>query len=717
MVSNPKFIGQSTTLTPNQIEDSVDFPHTGLIKALNIGASGRGVISGFDITVNSNTEIAVTAGKIIYNGYIVDVNQATLPLSSSFTNGYHLIVAPKPTSMASTYSTPTVSIINPTAADKVPEYGLGDTIIGVVTHTGSTPHIQYLTYDKTENSLSLAHNNGGATYTEMGQMYATGAGIFLTQDSATNLGDITIKNADENRDIKFTLNDGGNNIDIVFDANATTLGNIPVANFGQFNIITAGTVTANGVVLTGTTVSNHGADRLITSGAANTDLIGESSLTFNGSTNILSVAGSIDVTAGTIASNGQITTQNNIAALNGAITGYTIQSNTASVNLGSRQASSELGANATSGYGIPPRQTLINASPTLANIIPTNKIIQGKYETYYIGFDSTGGSNSHDFSAGQVVINPMSIYQSGTEYTNTVMPNAENQDAGQANAHQYSQDSVFGGNAMFAGIIRPDAASNNKRVTIHNITSFAIYLVVIDPDPADPSETIMKNRVNGGKAPSTYHLHTLGNSRCVDLARILTNPTGQYFVGFNHVNDWDAILIQPRESITLQSKIAIGNEAGTEFENDVFGTQGLYSSQIPSDVSQWFVLSSSNPVGFASMSLLNTGFWNIPIHMTGTAFACNGQNEIVLPAHPPYGTQYSFMCVSGTANVNTITNIQGTLFYPSGQNELHQHLSQNVAYDTMEELSIGAGLTQISISAGNAKTFLYMVDGTWQVIG
>ena len=90
MVSNPKFIGQSTTLTPNQIEDSVDFPHTGLIKALNIGASGRGVISGFDITVNSNTEIAVTSGKIIYNGYIVDVNSATLTLSSSYSNGYHL---------------------------------------------------------------------------------------------------------------------------------------------------------------------------------------------------------------------------------------------------------------------------------------------------------------------------------------------------------------------------------------------------------------------------------------------------------------------------------------------------------------------------------------------------------------------------------------------------------------------------------------------------
>lgn len=292
MANNPKYFGQSTTGTPNQIEDGVDFPHTGLLKALSTASSGRYAVSGFDISGETTTEITVAAGKIMYNNFLLDVNGATLTLSSSYSNGYHLLVAPKPTGFAPNYASPTVVLRNPTAADKVAEYTLGDTVIGVVTHTGTTnAKVQFLTYDKTENSLSLAHHNSNATYTEMGKVYATSTGIVIEQDSATNLGNIEIKNQDQDRDIIFTLDDGGVEKSITLNADIAT------AQFGDFSITTNGSVTANGVTLSGGgTVANHGNNRIITSGATNTDLNGEANMTFDGTT--VQLTGSIVATGG-----------------------------------------------------------------------------------------------------------------------------------------------------------------------------------------------------------------------------------------------------------------------------------------------------------------------------------------------------------------------------------------------------------------------------------
>ena len=161
MVSNPHFYGQSTHGTPNQIEDGVDFPHTGIIKALSDGLGQNYAISGFDITIDSATQIDVGAGVIFRDGKRVAVSAvANLTLSSTYTNGYHLLIA-------SSASSPVLTIRNPTAADKVAQYTAGDTIIAVITHNGTANvGIQYLTVNKTENSLSLGYNNSG--YTEMG---------------------------------------------------------------------------------------------------------------------------------------------------------------------------------------------------------------------------------------------------------------------------------------------------------------------------------------------------------------------------------------------------------------------------------------------------------------------------------------------------------------------------------------------------------------------
>jgi len=191
MVSNPKFYGQSTTGTPNQIEDGQDFPHTGIIKALSIGLGNSYAISGFDITIDSATQIDVGAGIIIRDGKKEDEITATPNLTLTRTtaneNSYHLVVVD---------TTDSIVIRAPSAKDKIPEYSVGDIIIAVVTHNGSNPMpIQYLTINKTENSVSIAQpTTGTATYTEEGKITApagaVGQGIDI--ETVASHGDIRI---------------------------------------------------------------------------------------------------------------------------------------------------------------------------------------------------------------------------------------------------------------------------------------------------------------------------------------------------------------------------------------------------------------------------------------------------------------------------------------------------------------------------------------------
>ena len=196
MVSNPNFYGQSTHGTPNQIEDGVDFPHTGIIKALSDGLGQNYAISGFDITIDSATQIDVGAGVIFRDGKriaVAGVNNLTL--SSTYTNGYHLLVA-------NNHATaPVLQIKNPTAVDKVAEYATGDTIIAVITHNGTANvGIQYLTVNKTENSLSVGRDDSG--YTES---------LSITSSA----GDVVIEAKEQDKDIVLKVNDGGASTEVL----------------------------------------------------------------------------------------------------------------------------------------------------------------------------------------------------------------------------------------------------------------------------------------------------------------------------------------------------------------------------------------------------------------------------------------------------------------------------------------------------------------------
>ena len=67
--ANPHYFATSTKddTSISQIEDSVDFPHTGLIKALSLGMANSYAISGFNASSLSATAITVADGVIIRN--------------------------------------------------------------------------------------------------------------------------------------------------------------------------------------------------------------------------------------------------------------------------------------------------------------------------------------------------------------------------------------------------------------------------------------------------------------------------------------------------------------------------------------------------------------------------------------------------------------------------------------------------------------------------
>ena len=203
VTNNGRFTSVTTNdSSPAHIKDGIDFPHTGLLKALSLGMKGNYVISGFNITSTTATSLTVASGVVMRVGKRESINGATLTLDTTYTNGYHLIVAP---------TGGTVVLRNPDAQDRVADYNDGDVIIGIATHTGNDPmQIQFLTGKQTENSLTIGRNDSG--YTES-----------LTIQS--NSGDVTIKATEEDKDIIFNVNDGGSDTEVMrIDASTSRVG-------------------------------------------------------------------------------------------------------------------------------------------------------------------------------------------------------------------------------------------------------------------------------------------------------------------------------------------------------------------------------------------------------------------------------------------------------------------------------------------------------------
>jgi hypothetical protein len=227
MVSNPGYFSQMATggsLT--QIEDGVDNPHTGLIKALSLGVTGNYVISGFDASSVTATSATIAAGVVLRDGERVAITGSSVSLSSTYTTGYHMLVA----------RSSALAVINPTAADKVPAFTAGDVPIAILAHTGSNPmQIQYFGTGKTENSLSIARDASGV-YTEVGTISGNANGILIT-----GTADVTL--------------DGTNDRVYIKDATNNALKTVTPQSIADLKDISGKQDTISGASLTGVTVA------------------------------------------------------------------------------------------------------------------------------------------------------------------------------------------------------------------------------------------------------------------------------------------------------------------------------------------------------------------------------------------------------------------------------------------------------------------------------
>ena len=201
---NPHFISQlSTGATIGQIEDDVDFPHTGLFKSLMQGISGNFVVKNntndFDITQSaSDPVVSVAVGSYLDNGELKTTSGVATFNAAAFTfttnKAYYLLVV---------NSSGTVALRVPTTANRVANHSAGDTIIAMIEIADDTAFgsrkVQFFTSSKTKNSLSIARDNSGA-YTESASI-------------TSNAGDVEFESLETDKDIIFKVKDGSSVID------------------------------------------------------------------------------------------------------------------------------------------------------------------------------------------------------------------------------------------------------------------------------------------------------------------------------------------------------------------------------------------------------------------------------------------------------------------------------------------------------------------------
>jgi hypothetical protein len=199
-LNNPKAFGtqdepETPVITPTQLADGTDFPHSGLFKALNLGLRGNYATTGFNATAVTDNDITFAEGVVFRDHKKVVVNSGstqTIVISGASANTYHLVV--------NATGTTNLTLRSGSSANVVPDYSDDDVIVALLKYTGNDPmQIQYLTVNKSSNSLSIARSNSG-TYTEEGQITANAS------------GGIDITTITSNSDIRITPNGTGKTV-------------------------------------------------------------------------------------------------------------------------------------------------------------------------------------------------------------------------------------------------------------------------------------------------------------------------------------------------------------------------------------------------------------------------------------------------------------------------------------------------------------------------
>jgi len=210
-ITNPHQFSTTTGATTTaQITDTIDYPHSGLIKSLSLGIRGNYVIKSsntcFDITfaqAGGFTTIAVVGGDVFRNGSVKTVDALSAePMDTAYNPGtgnvditphatqdfYLLLVAKHNGSGNDTM----VLRGSNAVTGRVPDYAQLDVPIALIKVTAGSADdsvatsdrlVQYLTTEQTVKNLSVGYDSSG--YNEAGLI--TGASTGTTIESIGTL--------------------------------------------------------------------------------------------------------------------------------------------------------------------------------------------------------------------------------------------------------------------------------------------------------------------------------------------------------------------------------------------------------------------------------------------------------------------------------------------------------------------------------------------------
>lgn len=200
-LNNGNYSRLSVDPTLGGMVDEIDFPHSGLFKALAVGVQGNYAIlnaatssttENFSIVQtdsSGNTQFVVGSGKVMRDGKVILVpsNDATTTFTSgtpstfdepsSTGNGYFLLVVAANNTLAIRDNG------NKETLNTVPQLTAGDIPIAMIRlsngENSAQRLIQYFTTAKKENSVSIGYENSNA-YTEVGTLTGGADGITMT---------------------------------------------------------------------------------------------------------------------------------------------------------------------------------------------------------------------------------------------------------------------------------------------------------------------------------------------------------------------------------------------------------------------------------------------------------------------------------------------------------------------------------------------------------
>ena len=196
-ITNPHIYGTTSGVSSAVwITDDIDYPHSGLIKALSQGIRGNYAIKGsatdFDITLAASTftTIAVLTGEAYRDGKLVTI----APLSATNLTGIHATEDVYQLLVARSSDNTMVLRGSNSVTNRLPDLTDGDIPIAVIKLVAGSAQgsagtsdrlVQFLTTSKVSNDLSIGYDSSG--YTETANIVGASGVTTITAASSTDV--------------------------------------------------------------------------------------------------------------------------------------------------------------------------------------------------------------------------------------------------------------------------------------------------------------------------------------------------------------------------------------------------------------------------------------------------------------------------------------------------------------------------------------------------